>query len=51
MVTQYITKHTTSPSIRELESIQYNAALSIKSALTGTSREELYQDIDLESIQ
>ena len=34
-----------------LESIQYNACLSITGAIRGTSKEKLYQEIGLESLQ
>ena len=34
-----------------MESIQYNAALVITGALRGTSREKLYQELDLESLR
>ena len=33
-----------------MESIQYNAALAITGARRGTSREKLYQELDLESL-
>ena len=35
----------------KLESIQYNSALAITSAIRGTSREKLYQELDFESLQ
>ena len=34
-----------------MESIQYNACLAITGAIRGTSREEIYQELDLESLQ
>ena len=34
-----------------LESIQYNAALAITGAIRGSSREKLYQELSLESLQ
>ena len=36
--------------IGKIESIQYNAALAINGAIKGTSRERLYQELDLESL-
>ena len=33
-----------------MESIQYNAVLAIASAIEGTSRENLYQELGLESL-
>ena len=36
---------------QKLESIQYNAALAITGAIRGTSREKLYQELELESLQ
>ena len=35
----------------KLESIQYNAALATRSGIRGTSREKLYQELGLESLQ
>ena len=35
----------------KLESIQYNACLAITGAIRGTSKEKLYQELDLESLQ
>ena len=34
-----------------MESMQYNAALTITGALRGSSREKLYQELGLESLQ
>ena len=39
------------PFHQKLESIQYNAALAITGAITGTSREKLYRELGLESLQ
>ena len=36
---------------QKLESIQYNAALAITGAIRGSSREKLYQELGLESLQ
>ena len=36
---------------QKLESIQYNAALAITGAIRGSSREKLYQELDLESLK
>ena len=36
---------------RKLESIRYNAALAITSAIRGTSKEKLYQELGFESLQ
>ena len=36
---------------QRLESIQYNAALAITETISGTSRENLYQKLGLESLQ
>ena len=35
----------------KLESIQYNACLAITSTIRGTSKEKLYQELGLESLQ
>ena len=35
----------------EMESIQYNACLAITGAIRGTSREKIYQELGLESLQ
>ena len=35
----------------EFESIQYNAALAITGVITGTSREKIYSELDLGSLQ
>ena len=39
------------PFIKKLESVQYNAALAIRSAMRGTSREKLYQELALELLR
>ena len=36
---------------KKLESIQYNAALAITGAIRGTSREKIYSELGLESLQ
>ena len=36
---------------QKLESIQYNAYLAITGAVRGTSKEKLYQELGLESLQ
>ena len=36
---------------QKLESIQYNAALALTGAIRGSSREKLYQELSLESLQ
>ena len=36
---------------QKMESIQYNAALAIAGAIRGSSREKLYQELGLESLQ
>ena len=36
---------------QKLESIQYNAALAITGTIRGPSREKLYQELGLESLQ
>ena len=36
---------------QKLESIQYNACLAITGAIQGTSKEKLYQELGLESLQ
>ena len=36
---------------QKLESIQYSACLAITGAIRGTSREKLYQELGLESLQ
>ena len=35
---------------QKIESLQYNAALAITSAIRGTSREKIYQELGLESL-
>ena len=35
----------------KIESVQCNAALAITGAIRGTSREKLYQELGLESLQ
>ena len=35
----------------KLQSVQYNAALAIAGAITGSSRENLYQELDLELLK
>ena len=34
-----------------LESIQYNACLALTGSISGTSKEKIYQELDLESLQ
>ena len=34
-----------------METIQYNAALAITGAIRGSSREKLYQELGLETLQ
>ena len=36
---------------KKLESLQYSAALAITGAIRGTSREKIYQELGLESLQ
>ena len=36
---------------KKLEPIQYNAALALTGAITGSLREKLYQELGLESLQ
>ena len=38
-------------SHKKIESLQYNAALDITGAIRGTSREKMYQELGLESLQ
>ena len=35
----------------KIESVQYNAALAINGAIRGTSKEKLYQELELESLK
>ena len=35
--------------LQKIESLQYNTALAITSAITGTLREKIYQELGLES--
>ena len=35
----------------KIESVQYNAVLAITSAIRGTSKEKLYQELGLESLR
>ena len=35
----------------KMESIQYNACLAITGTIQGTSREKIYRELDLESLQ
>ena len=44
-------RHTTYLSIKNLESSQYNATLALTRAIRGSSREKLYQELGLESLQ
>ena len=39
------------PHLKNMETIQYNAALAITVAIRGSSREELYQELSLETLQ
>ena len=39
------------PFHHKLESIQYNACLAITGAVQGTSKEKLYQELDLETLK
>ena len=39
------------PLHHKLESIQYNACLAITGTIRGTSKEKLYQELGLESLQ
>ena len=36
---------------QKIESLQYNAALAITGAISGTSREKIYQELGLKSLQ
>ena len=36
---------------QKLESVQYNACLALSEAIRGSSREKLYQELGLESLQ
>lgn len=36
---------------QKVETIQYNAALAITSPIRGSSREKLYQELGLETLQ
>ena len=36
---------------QKLESVQYRACLAITGAIRGTSREKIYQEVELESFQ
>ena len=36
---------------QKMETIQYNAALKITDAIRGSSREKLYQELGLETLQ
>ena len=36
---------------QKLESFQYNACLALSGAIRGSSREKLYHELDLESLQ
>ena len=46
----YDQSYTTS-FLQRLESLQYNAALVITGAIRGTSKEKLYNELGLESVQ
>ena len=37
--------------IKNIESVQYNAALAITGAIRGTSKEKIYQELGFESLQ
>ena len=42
--------HTMSRSKKKLEAVQYNACLAITGAIRGTSRERLYRELGLETL-
>ena len=46
-----MTKHIIAHFIKTLEKIQYNSALAITGAIRGTSKEKLYQELGLESLE
>ena len=37
--------------IKQVESVQYNAAIAITGAIRGTSQKKLYKELDLESLK
>ena len=39
------------PFQQKMETIQYNAALAVTGAIRGSSREKLYQELGLETLQ
>ena len=44
-------QHNNSHFSDKIESVQYNATLAINGAIRGTSKEKLYQELGLESLQ
>ena len=51
MVTSYMIKHITLHFTKKLDSIQYNAALAITAAIGGTSKEHVYDELGLETLE
>ena len=50
MAMLYMTSPVMIPFVGWFESVQYNAALAITCPIKGTSREQLYQELDLERL-
>ena len=46
-----VSKKNNSTLSDKIGSVQYNTALAVKGAIRGTSRENLYQELGLESLQ
>ena len=47
----YIISYNNNTFHQKMESIQYNTTLAITGAVRGPSREKLYQELGLESLQ
>ena len=47
----YIISYNNNTFHQKMESVQYNTALAIRGAVRGPSREKLYQELGLESLQ
>ena len=46
----FMTKVIMTPSIKKMESVQYNFALNMTGSIRGTSVEKIYQELGLESL-
>ena len=51
MAPSFLTNHKMTAIVKKIESVQYNAALAITGAIQGTSRENLYRKLGLETLE